>query len=31
MVKINILGSCVSRIFLLNGQKDAHGIYGNDM
>ena len=31
MKKINILGSCVSRISLLNGDTSGHGIYGNDM
>ena len=31
MVKINVLGSCVSRISLLNGELNGHGIYGENM
>lgn len=31
MHKINILGSCVSKISLMNGHKNLHGIYGDDM
>lgn len=30
-VKINILGSCVSRIIMLNGNKGGHGIASPDM
>ena len=31
MYKINILGSCVSKISLMNGYRNLHGIYGDDM
>lgn len=31
MKTINVLGSCVSRISLLNGETERHGIYGDDM
>ena len=31
MKKVNILGSCVSRVSLLNGDTSGHGIYGEDM
>ncbi len=31
MHKVNILGSCVSRISLLNANTAGHGIYGEDM
>ena len=28
-MKVNVLGSCVSRISLLKGERDGHGIYGD--
>lgn len=31
MLKFNILGSCVSRVSMLNGNRDMHGVYGEDM
>lgn len=31
MTKINVLGSCVARISLLNGELDGHGVYGENM
>jgi len=31
MQKVNILGSCVSRVSLLNANTKGHGIYGDDM
>jgi len=31
MIKINVLGSCVSRIALLDGDRAAHGIVGEDV
>ena len=31
MTKINVLGSCVSRISLMNGELNGHGIYGENM
>ena len=31
MNRINILGSCVSKISLMNGHRNLHGIYGDDM
>lgn len=31
MTKFNILGSCISRIIMLNGEPHLHGIYGDDM
>lgn len=31
MIKVNVLGSCVSRICMLNGDTTLHGIYGDEM
>lgn len=28
-VKLNVLGSCVSRVSLLKGERDGHGVYGD--
>ncbi len=30
-MKFNILGSCVSRVSMLNGNRDMHGVYGEGM
>lgn len=30
MYKINILGSCFSKISLMNGNRNLHGVYGDD-